>query len=63
MAKIVTIEIDEETGDQTVDLAGYAGKGCSAVQQVFERAVGKSVAVTRKPEYNKVVTKKNTLTR
>lgn len=60
--KIVTVEIDE-SGDQTVDLAGYEGKGCAAVQQVFERAVGKSVAVTRKPEYNKVPVKKNTLTR
>ncbi|PWT76230.1 MAG: hypothetical protein C5B59_07100 [Bacteroidetes bacterium] len=51
MAKIITIEIDEN-GDQTVDLAGYRGKGCAAVQAVFERAVGKSVKVTRKQEYN-----------
>lgn len=51
MAKIITIEIDEN-GDQTVDLVGYKGKGCHAVQEVFERAVGRSVKVTRKPEYN-----------
>lgn len=62
MAKIITVEIDE-AGDQTVDLAGYHGKGCAAVQEVFERAVGKSVSVVRKPEYNKVAVKENLIKR
>lgn len=61
--KIVTIEIDEATGDQTVDLAGYQGKGCAAVQAVFERAIGKSVKVVRKPEYTQQGIKKNTIQR
>ena len=52
MAKIVTIEIDEE-GNQTVDLEGYQGKGCHAVQEVFARAVGQSTKAVRKPEFNK----------
>lgn len=62
MAKIITIEIDEN-GDQTVDLQGYHGKGCAAVQAVFERAIGKSTKVVRKPEYNQQGINKNTITR
>ena len=62
MAKIITIEIDEN-GDQTVDLAGYKGKGCAAVQAVFERAIGKSIKAVRKPEYNQVATNQKTVTR
>jgi hypothetical protein len=62
VAKIITVEIDE-AGDQTVDLAGYQGKGCAAVQAVFERAVGKSTSVVRKPEYNKATVKDNVLKR
>ena len=52
MAKIITVLIDE-AGDQSVDLEGYHGKGCSAVQKVFEDAVGKSTKVTKKPEWYK----------
>lgn len=62
MSKIITIEIDE-AGDQTVDLEGYKGKGCAAVQEVFERAVGKSVKKTRKPEYNQLPAKQNQICR
>lgn len=54
MAKIVTMTIDEN-GDPTVDLDGYKGKGCAAVQEVFGRALGKTEKVTRKPEYNAIV--------
>lgn len=42
MAKIITIEIDQTTGDLTVDLDGYEGKGCAAVQEAFARTLGKS---------------------
>lgn len=52
MAKIITVTIDEE-GNPSVDLDGYQGKGCHAVQEGFERALGKSTKVVRKPEYNK----------
>jgi hypothetical protein len=60
MGKIITVVIDEN-GDQSVDLEGYQGKGCSAVQKVFE-AVGKSTKATKKPEYFKQA-KTNTLQR
>ncbi len=52
MAKIITVTIDEN-GDPTIDLAGYQGKGCSAVQDVFNRALGVTVERKKKPEYNK----------
>jgi hypothetical protein len=50
--QIITIEIDDK-GDSTVDLAGFNGKGCAAIQEGFARAVGKSDHVTHKPEFNK----------
>jgi hypothetical protein len=53
MAKEIIIEIDLTTGDQTVDLNNYHGKGCDAVADVFGRAVGETVKVTHKGEYNK----------
>lgn len=62
MAKIITIQIDEE-GNQTVDLVGYHGKGCAAVARVFADAIGSSTEVKKKPEYNAVVTNKQKLMR
>jgi hypothetical protein len=50
--KIITVEIDE-SGEVSVDLAGYQGKGCAAIQEGFARAVGKSDHVTHKPEFNR----------
>ena len=51
MAKIITVTI--ENGDAEVDLAGYKGKGCHAVQEAFQRGFGgQSKKLTRKPEYN-----------
>jgi hypothetical protein len=50
--KIVTVQIDEH-GDPTVDLDGYKGKGCQAVQDAFGRALGTTIKTVRKPEYNK----------
>jgi hypothetical protein len=50
--KIITVTLDEH-GDATVDLAGYQGKGCQAVQDVFGRALGTTTKAVRKPEYNK----------
>lgn len=43
MAKIITVEIDNSTGDLTVDLDGYEGKGCKAVQEAFATTLGKSI--------------------
>ena len=51
MAKIITIEIDEN-GDSTVDLEGFQGKGCGAIQEAFAKAVGKSTHIERKREFN-----------
>jgi hypothetical protein len=50
--QVVTVVIDEK-GDSTVDLAGFNGKGCAAIQEGFACAVGKSDHVTHKPEYNR----------
>lgn len=52
MAKIITVEIDEH-GDSSIDLAGFHGKGCDVLQQAFTSAIGKSVLVEKKPEYNR----------
>lgn len=46
--KTVTITIDEN-GDASVDLAGFKGKGCEAVQKAF--ALGKVTTSKTKPEY------------
>jgi hypothetical protein len=49
VSKIITVTIDEV--GQSVDLAGYHGKGCEAVQKAFEQAVGPSTKVVTKAEY------------
>jgi hypothetical protein len=59
MAKIITVDVDFEGGDTTIDLAGYHGKGCHAVQEVFGRALGVTTKLVRKPEYNKPVQNQN----
>ncbi len=38
--KLIIIEIDNTTGDITVDLDGYEGKGCAAVQEAFSATLG-----------------------
>jgi hypothetical protein len=55
--RIITVEIDESTADVTVDLAGYEGKGCAAVQEAFARMLGNTTHSTHKPEFNKVPVK------
>lgn len=53
MAKIITATIDPETGDVDLELDGYKGKGCHAIQEVFHRNLGgESKKLTRKPEFN-----------
>jgi hypothetical protein len=50
MAKIVTVDIDLENGNFSVDLTGFQGKGCEDVQRVFD-AVGKRTKDIKKPEF------------
>jgi hypothetical protein len=61
--KIITIEVDPETGNLTVDTDGYEGKGCAAVQEAFAATLGKSTHSTNKAEYNKVPSKTKCITR
>lgn len=57
MAKIVTATIDLDTAEVEVDLAGYKGKGCHALQDVFSKALGgKTVVEKKKPEFTSNVT-------
>ena len=48
--QIITIEIGE--GECSVDLEGFAGKGCAAIVEGFAKAVGTSVRVDKKREFN-----------
>jgi len=51
MAKEITIVIGD--GNVSVDLTGYQGKGCHAIQEGFAKAFsGKQTHATRKREYN-----------
>lgn len=53
MAKILTATLDPETGEMAIDLAGYKGKGCHAVQEAITKAMGgKTLEDRTKPEYN-----------
>ena len=52
MAKIITLTFDDE-GNPSIDLTGFAGKGCQAVQDVFGRVLGKTTKTVVKPEFNK----------
>ena len=61
--KIITVEIDQTTGDITVDLDGDEGKGCGAVQEAFAATLGKSTHSVNKPEYNKVPKKNVCITK
>jgi hypothetical protein len=50
--KIITIEIDEK-GEASVDLEGFQGKGCHAIQEGFAIALGGSQThIERKREFN-----------
>lgn len=61
MAKIITIEIDE-TGNASVDLEGFQGKGCHAIQEGFEAAFGaKGTHIQRKREFNAPSLEKQTV--
>jgi hypothetical protein len=59
MARIVTVDIDMATGDAEVDLEGFNGKGCGAIQEAFAKALGEAEVVTHKPEFHKPCTTTN----
>lgn len=62
--KLITMLIDPETGDAEVETDGYKGKGCSAVQDIFTKALGGETKKTvRKSEYNAPVTKTACITK
>jgi hypothetical protein len=55
MAKILTAILDPATGEMEIDLAGYKGKGCHAVQEAVTKAMGGQVLEDRrKAEYNQL---------
>lgn len=58
--KIITIEI--ENGECSVDLEGFNGKGCAAIVEGFAKAVGTSIRVDKKREFNAPVIAANRLT-
>lgn len=64
MPRIVTVDVDVTTGDAEVDLEGFNGKGCGAIQEAFAKAHGSAEVVTHKPEFHKpcLQTNKNPLT-
>lgn len=67
MAKIITATIEtegEDAGVVSIDLAGYKGVGCHAVQEAFTKGLGgKTLVDVKKPEFNVKVTKTNCITR
>jgi len=52
MAKTVTVTIDEGSGDFSVDLTGFQGKGCDAIIKAFAE-IGDVTKEIHKPEYNR----------
>lgn len=51
MEKQVEIKITPE-GGLSLELIGFEGEGCSKTAQRFIDALGKTLNVNRKPEYN-----------
>lgn len=50
MAKLVTVTIDQETGDFSVDLTGFHGNGCADVAEAFAE-LGMVTKDVKKPEF------------
>lgn len=49
-AKKITIELDLETAEFSVDLNGFHGKGCEDIQRAFDD-ISERTKDIRKPEY------------
>ena len=56
--RTVTITIDEDTSEVSIDLEGYHGKGCAEVMQALQRG-GDTLTETHKPEWNETMTTHN----
>ena len=55
MAKILVATLDPATGEMEIDLQGYKGKGCHAVQEAISKAMGATtIEEHRKSEYNQL---------
>lgn len=51
MAKLITVDLEQDgTGEFSVDLTGFQGKGCADVQAAFAE-LGKVTKDIKKPEY------------
>jgi hypothetical protein len=61
MAKIIEAIVDMEgdtAGQVAIETSGYAGVGCTAVQDAFTKGLGgEAIETKRKPEFNTKVTK------
>jgi len=63
MAKIATVTYGPH-GEVEVDLNGFQGKGCHAIQEALTKDLGGTVKKdTLKPEYNKPLTTATCITR
>jgi len=61
MSETLHIEIDETTGEVTVEANGFVGKGCGAIQDAISHDLGKTLETRTKPEYFRTATKKTTV--
>ena len=55
--ELIRITIDDNTGESSVDLQGFHGKGCAAVIKAFGE-IGEITSEIHKPEFNQVQTQK-----
>ncbi len=55
-AKEIEVTIDQE-GNIEVEMFGYHGKGCHEILQRISAALGRSVKVSKKPDFYKPVQK------
>lgn len=55
MAETMKIVIDD-AGNVTVDLDGFVGEGCHAVQEAMGEALGVTTKIVKKPEFYKKAT-------
>jgi hypothetical protein len=50
MAKKITVLLDEETSEFSVDLTGFQGVGCADIERAFNQ-LGNTTKSIKKPEY------------
>jgi len=63
MAKIITVDIYHDDASVSVDLEGFHGKGCHAVQEAFGKALGTKGAQGHfKADYNRPCDTKTKIT-